>query len=306
VGQDAQTYTNNKTSEITGAHRSGVANDTLNQRFTDLESVDTTINNSIDAIEARLDDIDGNESGTIHSRLAAVETEIDNANNDGTLNDRFEAIEDDIAAINGVNGTIAGLDTRIGALETEVDMTSANSRIDVLANEISNAHRTNVDTLDDRFDAVELRVTTLENDNSSSTVVISDATYTPQGLPIIDNPDENVDYLIKKGDKYYYWKYIKTSSDPDVYTWELISGGGGSGSGNSNEEDYETYNAFELATKETNKDYYVLQSDGIRHHYRYLQSTNANEETVWTRIEIGIPTNTLKSYQIARSQEIDE
>ena len=51
---------------------------------------------------------------------------------------------------------------------------------------------------------------------------------------------------------------------------------------------------------------YVLESDNIRHHYRYLKSTDENDVVTWRRIEIGIPTNVLKSYQIARTQVIDE
>ena len=81
------------------------------------------------------------------------------------------------------------------------------------------------------------------------------------------------------------------------------SNGEGGGTGNSNAEDYETYALFTAADPEENKDYYVLQEDGIRHHYRYLHSLDENEQDVWTRIEIGqiIDTSKIKRYNIDTS-----
>ena len=74
------------------------------------------------------------------------------------------------------------------------------------------------------------RVSTLEREPKSATVIIDNVTYNNDGIPTnISNPSTDADYLLKKDDKYYYWKYIKTGSNPDTFAWAQISGGNGTG-----------------------------------------------------------------------------
>jgi len=115
-------------------------------------------------------------------------------------------------------------------------------------------------------------------------------------------PNEKDDYLLQAADdKYYYWKYIKTSSNPDTFSWEKISGGGngeGSGTGNTTGVDLTRGEYEELTSYAVNTDYYVLENDSIRHHYRYIEvEDESTHEKRLVEIEIGI-TNP-KKYNLA-------
>ena len=113
------------------------------------------------------------------------------------------------------------------------------------------------------------RVTALETAPKSATIVVEadHVSYDAQtGNPTIYTdsnkttpvaPSTDVDYLLGKDDKYYYWKYIKTGSNPDTFAWALISGGGGEGTGNSSGVVLTNEEYSELANKVENTDYFV-------------------------------------------------
>ena len=307
---------------------------TLDDRLDAIESVATNARTDINTIATELAMMDNQAIVSTNSRVDTLENDLRTMATelnmlDGTAivdtNTRIDAIED---AINDGTTGLQALDNRLNETATQEsvnllidDITDVNGRLSTVEVDLNTA----ITGLKDRMTAAEStlsnkasstdltnlagRVSNLENEPKSATVDYSEAQITYDnvtGNPTIYTdslkttaitPSSDVDYLLQKGTKYYYWKYLNNK-------WELISGGGGSGS--SNAEDFETFSAFELATKEVNKDYYVLQSDGIRHHYRYLKSTGENNEEIWTRIEIGIPISSLKSYQIARSQEVNE
>lgn len=291
VKSDSQTYTDNKISAV---------------------------NNHFTTLEERIDLIDGTDAGdnTIANRLSALEDEIDDANGNGTLNDRLDGIDnaiealngeggsissllDRIEAIDGENGTVASLGTRISTLETEVGP-AENSRIDAatsaitdIQGEIASAHRQNVqnDTLATRFAAIDEKIASLEAGSigdASATKVIDDATFDENDQPILPEGEiasEDVDYLIKKGDKYYYWKYIDGE-------WNLISGGG---SDDAHGTSSGTFVASLAAIDEpdVNVDYFVGTNATGYLHYRFIE---IDEQL--TPVLIGVDPDNIKRYNI--------
>ena len=285
----------------------------------------------VSSIESEIDAANG--SGTLDDRFDAIEANISTiagelAMVDGTsivdTNTRVDTLENDLrtmaAELNMLDGTaIVDTNTRIDTIDADLNTASTGikARLDAIDNTSTGAIKALQDAddaLDGRLDTIEAdlntattglkaKVAALEGKDSTYTEVVHSTTYDSNGKPEITSPSENIDYLIKGADpdtKYYYWKYIKVSNDPATYSWELISGagGGGSGTGNSNAEDYATYSAFAAATKELNKDYYVLQDDGVRHHYRYLE--NEDEQNPFTLIEIGTVPSNIKRYNIEK------
>lgn len=292
------------------------------QAYTDNKITD--VNNHFTTLETRITAIDGTEEGTntIANRLATVEDEIDTANQDGTLNDRFETIEGNISDINDTitgniglsalnqrlsalddeqNGAVPALASRVSTLEDEVAAIDVNA-ISELGTAVENlqtadqAFSTRLNAIDSNdSNSLKSRIVNLENQATIVVPIPDNGSNFYDGLPTIEEPiNTEADYLIQADNtKYYFWRYF------EIEGWQLI-GGGGSGSGNSNAEDYTSRAAFNRATKELNKDYYVLEEDGIRHHYRYLATTEEAQP-----IEIGVPANLLGNYQIATSEELD-
>ena len=307
-------------SEVNGAHRGNVSGDTLNQRFgmieTNLSNINTNlgyddlsstetiqkkINDAVTSLETRIDLIDNASTGTVaglDTRISALETEVDMTSTNSRIDDalsRIDAIDNvSTGAIKGINdkintiagelamvdnGAIVDTNTKIDQLEgnletlaTELGMVQSgqivdtNTRIDALDNAVNDstsglaATKAIADAAATNADLVTLagRVTTLEGASSSSTIIIENVTYDANGMPtsIGATPSADVDYLLKNGDKYYYWKYINNS-------WELISGGE-SGGGTSSAE---FYAALPLSG-EDNIDYFI--GSGTNYvHYRY-------------------------------------
>lgn len=245
---------------------------TLDQR---LDRMDTVTNNIINAIDQVADDSDPEHPipAGLTQRLTAAEGDIDN------LENAISHTKDPLDA-----NDKGGLEQRMDAVENVAGNAATSSALNNLAD----------------------RVTTLENQPKSATVVMDSVTYDSiTGEPSnINNPSTDVDYLLKKEDKYYYWKYIKTSSNPDTYAWALISGGGGSGTGNSSGVvlTEQEYNDVELV-KEENTDYFVQKTDGY-HHYRWIPT---EIEGVLEQIEIGdwasINKDKIKRYNIYKTSE---
>ena len=270
---DTSTRLDDVITEIGNAHRTlSEGTDTLVNRFEDIESNITDLSNAIDHVHGENDELpDG-----LDQRITSVESVLPGITN------RLTAIDDaSTGAIKGLQDVDLELDGRLDAIDGGA-------------------------TLDITHGTLAARVSSLESEPKSATVIIDEVTYSEEtGDPTnISNPSTDVDYLLKKDNKYYYWKYIKTSSNPDTYVWALISGGSGSGTGNTSgmdltSEEYETIKTNN--TYAINTDYYVLETDGVRHHYRYITVTENNEQ-VLREIEIGkvIDTDQIKKYNISR------
>ena len=228
------------------------------------------------------------------TRVDTIEEEITGAHrtNEDTLDARFDSIEAAISHAAGDNDA-GGLTERVGTLE---NTTATRQSVSDLAG----------------------RVSTLESQPKSATIVIEadrityDAStgaptiYTNSAKTVLVTPSTDVDYLLQKEDKYYYWKYIQVSSSPDTFEWALISGGGGSGNGNTTGYDLsaEAFDALTLEDVNENTDYYVTRDDGI-HHYRYVHTidTETGLDTL-TKVEIGqfVDLNKIKRYNIGTEE----
>lgn len=291
-------------SAVASAVNTAIGNDTtvstLNSYVTDLRTRMTNAEANITSHTTSIGHYNTTENEVLnaHSSLAM------NADY-ASLDDRFEAIETNLNSLDTSIGNNSGssLSGRVSALEAEVDMTSANSRIDILetnlagkANisdiptvptnvsaftndagyliehqDISGKANTSVtDALDTRLDAIDggsaiattngtlaTRVTALESNSTSATVVIgkSSITYNNDGIPtnIGQEINDDKDYLLQGIDnKYYYWKHINGS-------WQLISGIG------NNEDlivDIKKYNTIKYTNNENDVSYlYFLEYD---------------------------------------------
>lgn len=99
---------------------------------------------------------------------------------------------------------------------------------------------------------------------------VTGSNYT-DGVPNIDSPSANADYLIQADDdKYYYWRYIND-------TWHLISGAGGGGTGTSSASILEELPP--VSEGDTNVDYFIGNSTNGYTHYRYIETTTEDEGT---------------------------
>lgn len=276
IGPLDNSYIDQLKKEVIDAHREEVEGDTLDARFDALESTTSTLTTDLGSL---IDEVAGShregiEGDTLKGHLDAIDSSISTLTNDNsTITGRLDALD-------GENGSVADLVTRIGALETEVDMTSANSRIDLVSDEIVNAHRQNVpnDTLATRFAAIDTAIANIEQNGTgsgTSTVIVNDANFDEHGNPILPNdeqPSTDADYLIKKEDKYYYWKYINNK-------WELISGGATESSGGTGTSSaIIAENLPAITAADPNIDYYIGNNIDGYTHYKFIPSAQEGEE----------------------------
>ena len=106
--------------------------------------------------------------------------------------------------------------------------------------------------------------------------------YFNDGIPTsISNPSADIDYLLKKDDNYYYWKYINNS-------WKLISGGGESGTSSA-----EFYADFPQDPSDT-VDYFIGSSTNYIH-YRW-------HNNAWVQI---LPSHLINSVSVDTSTVSD-
>lgn len=281
---------------------------------------------AIDAIDS---DLNTTTTG-IKDRLTAVETLASGAATEGAV-EQLDARLDAIDGGSALTGT--ALHTRVTNLEDNLgngfDSThTVSDAVSTISSSLANkANSSDVESaLAGKADTADLaakanasdltnlagRVTTLENNPQSSTLVVEQVTYNNDGIPTsISNPSADIDYVLKNGDQYYYWKYINNS-------WKLISGGGGSGT--SSAEFYATL----PVSGEANIDYFI--GSGTNYvHYRYLnnqwvtilpqhlinsvsldQSAVSNEENAPTKSkpvikEFGSNTNLLADFTAIQS-----
>ena len=245
---------------------------------------------AIDALDTRLDAIDGGSAltgSTLASRVSTVESDIDTLEtavgdvNSGLIkdvNDLSNAI-DHAAGENDAGGLIQRITAAEGRLttaESAINNAATSASVAVLAGQV--AELANKDTI----------VVSKPNEGSNFT----------NNIPNISNPLTTADYLIQADDdKYYYWRYFGPAQDQG---WQLISGAGGNGgTGNTSGMDLTAAEYAVIVQNETyaeNTDYYVTESDGFVHHYRYITVNNE-----LTEIEIGtvIDTDNIKQYNMA-------
>lgn len=228
-------------SEVNAAHNSTANDETyasLDARFEAVESkanaaaVASTVNDSLTSLDTRLDAIDGGTALT-----------------GDTLVTRVSTVESDL------NTASTGLKAKVGALETTINDASTGL---AATKAIADAAATASD-----LTALAGRVTTLENNPQSTTTIVDVVTYNNDGIPTnISNPSTDIDYLLKKDDKYYYWKYINN-------TWHLISGRE-EGGGTSSAEFYSSLTNVPEPYSET-VDYFIGSNTNYIH-YRYLNN----------------------------------
>ena len=258
----------------------------LDARLEAIESHAAAVRTDVNTIAGELSMIDNESIVNTNTRVDSIEGEITAAHrtNDDTLNARFGVIE---LSVSGLNSTITNAETGLAKTKEIADEALGKANAAAVATEVTSAlaGKASTQSVSDLSD----RVTTLETAPKSATVVIDNVTYDNDGNPsnIGTTPSTDVDYLLKKDDKYYYWKYIKVSSNPDNYSWEQISGGNSS-SGNTSGMDLTAEEYAELESYNENTDYYVTRNDGI-HHYRYIPDTTSGEGLM--EVEIGITEN---------------
>jgi len=205
--------------------------DTVERDSTRLDNIQKEIEDArgedYETLVARFDAIDEdiqsitNQLGTTTSDLNEVKSDL-NTESTG-IKDRLSAVEDIAskaavastvnASLNNLNESLTSLDERLDAIDggEKLEGNALNSRVSTLET-----------TVGDSTAGLVKKVNDLETAPKSATKVIDAVTYDTEGNPILvsEEPSEDVDYLLKNGDKYYYWKYINE-------TWQLISGGSG-------------------------------------------------------------------------------
>jgi hypothetical protein len=194
------------------------------------------------------------------TRIDAIEGEIGEAHRaveEGepadTLNARFTDIEAKISH-SAADEDVGGLTERLTSLEGEVRHKTTGL---AATKAIADANKA---AIGDDNSGLTQRIKHLEDEPKSATVVIDNVTYNSDGIPTsISDPSTDVDYLLKKDDKYYYWKYIALDTDPITYIWALISSNN-SGTGSSSGEFVSSLSVFEgenAKIPDKNVDYFV-------------------------------------------------
>ena len=247
---EAKTYADTKISEN---------NTTLDTRFTSIESNISTIANELSMV-------DGNTIKDTNTRVDTIESTINDATT-GLAATKAIADEALTKANNAATSqTVSGINSRLTTVETDL----------------------NAQTV-----GLKARVSALENAPAAGTTkVINNVTYNSDGIPtnIGETPSSDIDYLLKNGDKYYYWKYINNK-------WELISGDGNEASGTSSGLIVDELPS--AAEADENTDYFIYNEELDTYlHYRYTEINN-----VKTPILIGVNPNNIKQYALSTSTE---
>ena len=282
---DKTAIANNLTTDTAGKvldARQGKALDESKVNYTDIQD-NLTSNDSDKPLSAkqgkvlaeRLDALDDDTNGAVPalaSRVSALESEVDMT----SANSRIDEALNRIGALDDSNtGSVAALAGRVTTAENDIDAleatintpsTGLTAKVGALENTVNDAStglaatKTIADNAAGAVSALAGRVTTLENNPQSATIVVNEVTYNNDGIPTsISNPSENADYILKKDNKYYYWKYVGS-------TWHLISG---DGSGTSSAEFYATLSA--VVQPSENVDYFIGSNTNYIH-YRYLNN----------------------------------
>ena len=190
-------------------------------------------------------------------RITAIESDI---TRQGGINDRLDAIDNaSTGAIKALHDADDEFDSRLDAIDGGTALTGDSLAVRVANAENAISHNASGN---DPGGLTE-RIIALETTPLSSTVIIENVTYNNDGIPtnIGTTPSADVDYLLKKDNQYYYWKYINNK-------WELISGAGGSGT--SSAEFYATLLDVPNPPQET-VDYFIGTGSNYVH-YRYLNN----------------------------------
>lgn len=257
---------------------------TITKEVNELKTADTNIRSTINTLEAA-DTTLRNDIDTLESNLHTVAAELNMLGDNNVISDtnsRIDTIETVIDHVQGQDDAVPnGLKQRISAAESTIStLQTASNGLDTRLNDIDggSAVGTTNGTLAER-------VSKLEREPKSATEVIESEyiEYNNEGKPTIYTDalahdsahlaeiSTDKDYLLKKDNKYFYWKYIQTGNN--VYSWEQISGGGGSGS--SSGEFAETVESIE--NPNVNTDYFVGNNNDGYEHYRYVLNNSSNE-----------------------------
>ena len=261
---DAQTQSSNAESRAKAYTDTKISenNTSLDTRFNNIEANIMTIANELSMV-------DEDTIKDTNTRVDSIEASI----NDSTTGlVATKAIADE--ALQKANNaatteTVSGINTRLGTVEEDLNTATI---------------------------GLKARVQALENaPTTSTTKVIDNVVYDLNNVPtnIGETPSSDIDYLLKNGDKYYYWKYINNK-------WELISGG---------EDDTTQVSSGVVvdalpsaAEADVNTDYFIYDEElNIYLHYRYIEVND-----VKTPILIGVNPNDIKQYALSTSVEAEK
>ena len=276
---------------------------TLDARFDAVEGRATTLESHIHTIANELGMMDGTAIKDTNTKIDALEahvqtmaTELNMVQNGEIVdtNTRVDKLENRIDAVDGENGTIAGLTTRMGTAEDNIttltnDLDAENTGLKARMTTVE-TKANNAATADDLNDLAD-RVSTLEDEPKSATVVIDNVTYDNDGNPsdIGTTPSSDVDYLLKKDDKYYYWRYFGPNNG-----WQLISGAGG---GNGTSSGSFVASLEDIDAPDENTDYFVGTNSTGYLHYRFITIENKLAPVL-----IGVNPENIKRYNITKTQ----
>ena len=300
--EPAQDATDDK---VLDARQGKVLKGLIDDMDTAYKAADTALDGRLTAAEGAITTLNGSGEGsvinTVNTQIAAVVASAPEAfdtlkeisdwidtHSDSAI-EMQQSITDNADAIAALQDTITDENTGLAATKAIADAAAVKTEVD-----------SSLNTLATRVGEAESAITTLQNEPKSATEVIS--VYDFENLES-NEANSHKNYLVGPDDNnlYKYYHIIETSDN--VYEKVLISGGG-SGSGNTSginltAAEYATLKEEQAYAENT--DYYVLEDDGIRHHYRYI-ATTVNDETTLSEIEIGlvVDTNQIKKYNINR------
>ena len=303
--------------ELSDAHTSSVIKETIIEEEGG-EQVERLVNKTYDSIDARLEAIE-NHAAAVRSDVNTIAGELAMVDGTSIVdtNTRVDTLENDLrtmaAELDMLDGTaIVDTNTRIDGITDEINAAHRTDLVDEHDIPIQ-------DNLDKRFSDIESRATSLEEtiDDASTglaatkaiadqaltkannaatattvgelttrvvalegkdTVIVNDALFN-EGVPQIQDPSTNCDYLIKNNDdnKYYYWRYFGQETG-----WQLISGAGGGGTGSSSGEFAASLES--ITNPDENTDYFVGNNTIGYTHYRYIPSIDENVDGTFVRI----------------------
>lgn len=261
---------NNIQSEVNAAHRATVTNDTLDNRFDDIESELTSAKDIYGSIDARFDAVEATANAaavasTVNAALDTINTHLETLDTEDTgLKQRMATAESDIDAIEAsIGGNFDETNTVAAAINAKANSSDMETALAAKANasEVNTALAAKADA------------TTV---NAISTTIIVDNTKvnfdTDNRTPISFKENSNItlndkdDYLIQENvenGKYYYWKHINN-------VWHLMGGAGnGEGGGTSSAEFYSALT--DISEPSDTVDYFIGSNTNYIH-YRYLNN----------------------------------
>lgn len=290
------------------------------------------LKDSIDALDST---IGASDSAGLRKRIADLETEV-TAGHDtyADLDARFDAVEttaNNAAVASTVNSALDGINTKINAIATELEMldngaiVDTNTRIDTLASSLATAEGniTNLSTNKADVSYVNTQLSTKANASDVETALAGKASTTSvetlnttvnnladRDTIVVDKPNSGSNYGNDGKPNTATITAAITTFKPDAdyliaddegkyfywryinNSWELISAAGNGGGGTGTSSAVIAATLPAISAADANMDYYIGDSIIGYTHYRYIPSQNENEDGVYITI---LPKNLINS-----------